>query len=155
VDIIQPTLNLTETHYFPKEAVTNSFIVNLARKTGMYNTDSFRGFDAGEVLFLGASGNLRDSSGDSKAVVNYTNSKDKDSDSLWEVTYRFAVSSNRTNFRVGDITVRSKLGWEYLWVRYADNVDDKAKTLVKKPIAVYIEKVYEGTNFSGLGLGGD
>ena len=138
VDVAQPTLNLTETHYFPEGVVTTGFIANLARKTGMFNNDVFRGFEPGEVLFLGASGSKRDD----------------DENPLWEITYHFAVSQNRYNFRVGDITVGAKWGWEYLWVRYADEVDDAKKQIVKKPVAAYVEKVYYGTSFAGLGLGG-
>jgi hypothetical protein len=39
-----------------------------------------------------------------------------------------------------------------MWVRYADEVDDTVKQVVKKPVAVYIEKVYYGTNFGSLGI---
>jgi hypothetical protein len=53
---------------------------------------------------------------------------------------------------VGDLTVTEKKGWDYLWVRYADDVKDK-KTLVKKPIAAYIEKVYERKDLGNLGIG--
>jgi hypothetical protein len=76
-----------------------------------------------------------------------------DSSSPWEVTYKLAVSRNRKNFKVGDITVGKKYGWDYMWVRYADEVDDDKKTLIKKPIAVYVERVYLISNFSALGIG--
>ena len=69
------------------------------------------------------------------------------------MTYKFAVSFNRKNFNVGDITVNEKYGWDYMWIRYADEVDDEKKSLVKKPVAVYIERVYMITNFSALGIG--
>jgi hypothetical protein len=136
VDIIQPVYNFTETHFLPRSTVTQSFRNALARKTGMYNNDGFRGYDPGEVLFLGASGVRR---GDRR-------------EDLWEITYRFAVSQNRSSFTVGGIAVATKLGWDYLWVRYADEVDDALKQVVKKPVAVYLEKVYYGTDFSGLGI---
>ena len=54
---------------------------------------------------------------------------------------------------MGEITGIAKKGWEYLWVRYADAKDDTAKAIVKKPIAAYVEKVYEEGNFAGLGIG--
>jgi len=136
VDIIQPVYAFTETHFLPRTTVTESFRNHLARKTGMYNNDPFRGFDPGEVLFMGASGVRR---GDGR-------------EDLWEVTYRFAVSQNRSGFSVGGITVPAKLGWDYLWVRYADEVDDTIRQVVRKPVAVYIEKVYYGTDFSSLGI---
>jgi hypothetical protein len=54
---------------------------------------------------------------------------------------------------VGDITVNQKYGWDYMWVRYADHVDDTKKTLLKKPVAVYVERVYKVSNFGILGIG--
>ncbi len=85
------------------------------------------------MLFLGASGTKR-GGGD------------------WEITFRFAASRNRTNLTIGDITGISKKGWEYLWVRYADAEDANAKALIKKPVAVYVEKVYEEGDFGLLGI---
>ncbi len=40
-----------------------------------------------------------------------------------------------------------------MWVRYADSKDAAAKTIVKKPVAVYVEKVYEVDDFTQLGIG--
>ena len=37
--------------------------------------------------------------------------------------------------------------------RYADAEDATAKAIVKVPVAVYVEKVYEDGDFSGLGIG--
>jgi len=108
--------------------------MTLFQLTGRVNTGAFKGFNAGEVLFLGASGSRR-GYGD------------------WEITFRFAASPNVTNLTIGDITGINKKGWEYLWVRYADSEDTAAKALVKKPIAVYIERVYDDGNLSLLGIG--
>jgi hypothetical protein len=58
-----------------------------------------------------------------------------------------------TGLAVGPITGIAKKGWEYLWVRYADVEDTGAKMLVKRPIAAYVEQVYEYANFAGLGIG--
>jgi len=69
---------------------------------------------------------------------------------MWEITHRFSASPNKTGLTIGDITGIEKKGWEYLWVRYADAEDTAAKTLVKKPAAVYVEKVYEEGDFSVL-----
>ncbi len=40
-----------------------------------------------------------------------------------------------------------------MWVRYADAEDAVAKAIIKKPVAVYVEKVYEEGDFSTLGIG--
>ncbi|MHC4982463.1 MAG: hypothetical protein ACYTF6_04750 [Planctomycetota bacterium] len=55
------------------------------------------------------------------------------------------------NFAIGDITAASKKGREYVYARCAD-AEHAAKTIVKKTVAVYIEKVYEEGNFAGLGV---
>ena len=96
--------------------------------------------DLGECLFLGASGSRRQQG---------QNPNDGD----WEITFKFAASPNAVNLQIGTITVASKKGWEYLWVRYEDAEDDAASMLVKKPVAAYVEKVYEDADFAVLGLG--
>ena len=136
VDITVPVFNFTEAHWFRDDQVTQAYKVLLFRKTGRYNLDAFRGFYPGEVLFLGAAG---DRQGD-------------DPSDQWELTFKFAAMPNRSNFQVGNIAVVSKLGWEYMWVQYADDADDVNKQLIKKPVAVYVERVYEGTLFSELGI---
>ena len=133
VDITVPVYNFSETHYLADSVVTPAYKATLFALTGTVNNAAFKGFAAGEVLFLGASGSKRGNAD-------------------WEITFRFAASPNRTNFSVGPTTVASKKGWEYLWVRYADAEDATAKVLVKKPVAAYVEKVYPDGSFSGLGI---
>lgn len=135
VDVVQPVMNFSETHYFKQSRVTTSFKRTIARLTGTVNSDTFRGYTAGEVLFLGASGTLR---GKSKKA-------------LWEITYKFSVSTTKEDFDVGDMTISRKSGWDYLWVRYSDKPEDGE--VLKKPSAAYIERVYERESFASLGLG--
>jgi len=70
-----------------------------------------------------------------------------------DCTRRFAASPNKTGLTIGDIVNINKKGWAYRWVRDADAADAAAKAIVKKPIAVYVEKVYEEGDFSTLGIG--
>jgi len=137
VDIAQPVSNFSETHYFRDGRITTTYKKGVASITGTMNNAHFRGYAQGEVLFLGASGTKRG----------------EGTRSLWEVTFKFAVSPNRRNIKVGSITVPQKYGWDYMWVRYADHVDDTKKTLLKKPVAAYIERVYMISNFGTLGIG--
>ena len=53
----------------------------------------------------------------------------------------------------GNITGISKKGWEYLTVLYEDAKQDTPKKILPKPVAVYVNKVYGESNFSGLGIG--
>ena len=69
---------------------------------------------------------------------------------VWIASEPPYASPNMSNLTVGDITNINKKGWEYLWVRYGDAEDTAAKTLIKKPTAVYVEKVYEQGDFGAL-----
>lgn len=132
--IHQPTFSFAETHFLPVAVVTPSYKAILFQLTGRTNNAPFKGFAAGEVLFLGASGTLR--------------SKDD-----WEIAYKFVASQNATGLSVGNITGIAKRGHEYLWVRYTEEKDATARVLVQKPQSVHIEQVYEEGDFSLLGIG--
>lgn len=137
VDVTMPVLNFTETHTFESSKVTNAYKKTVASLTGSVNNAEFRGFEAGEVLFLGASGTKQSKSSKAK----------------WEITFRFAVSPNKTNLDVGGIKVTSKKGWDYLWARYGSEESEDKRSIIKKPTSVYVEQVYPSGNFSSLGLG--
>ena len=134
-DITVPVYNFTETHFINNSLVTPAYKLALFSLTGRVNESGFKGFAKGELLFLGASGSKR--------------GKDD-----WEITYRFAASPNAAGLTLGDITGINKEGWHYLWVRFADDEDTNAKALIKKPVAAYVEQVYQYGDFSLLGLGG-
>jgi len=134
VDITVPVYAFSETHYLADAVVTPAYRGTLFNLTGKVNNGAFKGLAAGECLFLGASGSKRGADD-------------------WEISFKFAGSPNRTSINVGGITVSAKKGWEYMWVRYADSEDAGANAIVKKPVAVYVEKVYEEGNFAGLGIG--
>lgn len=136
VDITVPVYQFSETHYLPASQVTQAYKGTLFNLTGKVNSGAWKGFNAGEVLFLGASGSRRGSGADSD----------------WEITYRFAASPNASGISVGPISGISKKGWEYLWVRYADAEDEGSQTIVKRPVAAYVERVYDQANFSALGI---
>ncbi|GEM_PF-3058693 len=133
VDIDTAVSTFTESVYFYPWFLTSNYVAFLARAYGRVNNAPFRGFDVGEVRFLGASGGCR--RGD-KAV---------------ELTFKFAVSPNATNIRIGNIYIPYKYGWDYLWVRWADMKYNGVT--VKVPIEAYVEQVYYGMNFGMLGIG--
>ena len=129
-----PVYNFSETHYIAAENVTQAYKAILFALTGRLNAAPFRGFAAGEVLFLGASGSKR-------------------GEEDWEITFRFAASPNVSGLSVGNITGIIKRGWDYLWVRYEDVEDTAAKAIVKRPVAAYVERVYYDGDYSALGIG--
>lgn len=137
VDIVVPQLTWTETYDVPSTYVTSDYIKSVAALTGTVNNAAFRTFDAGEVLFLGASG-------------SHEWDADK-GDGPWTLSFKFVASPNVTAKTIGTITDIEKKGHEYLWVRYEPAVD--SNTLLQKPKYVYVNKVYRDGSFSGLGIG--
>jgi len=133
-DIVVPTYQFSETHRFTDTYVASGFKAVLFGMTGRMNDATFKGLAAGECLFLGASG--------TKRGVD-----------AWSITFRFAGAPNVTGQTIGDITGIAKLGWDYMWIRYAESADTIAFCLVKRPIGVYVERVYGTGDFSTLGIG--
>lgn len=132
-DIISPVYNFSESHVLPGSSVDAAYKLALFRATGKVNNGTFKGFAAGEAIFLGASGSSRRGSDE------------------WEISYRFAASENVTGLSVGGLTGINKKGWEYLWLYFADDVSEDV--LVKKPTAAYVEQVYKTADFSTIGIG--
>ena len=137
VDVVSPQLTWTETYDVPSSYVDNDYIKTVAALTGTVNKAAFRSFEAGEVLFLGASGSHEWDA--------------EKGDGPWSLSYKFVASPNVTDETIGSITGINKRGHDYLWVRYEDSVTDN--TLLKKPLYVYVNKVYRDGDFSGLGIG--
>jgi hypothetical protein len=106
--------------------------------TGTVNDDSWTAdgetFEAGEVLFLGATWAKR------------TEVDPPD----YEVTFEFAASPNVEDLDIGGIIGIDKEGWDYLDITYEDTED--AGFLAKKPIIATIHKVYRRADFAALGL---
>jgi len=137
VDIFVPSMSFSETHYFSDEKFTTQYKKGIAYITGTINKTPFRGYERGEVLFLGASGSK----------------KGNDSDALWEITFKFSVAPNRRNFSVGKITVSEKYGWDYMWVLETKKTGSSRNSILTQAEAVYIERVYQISEFGNLGIG--
>jgi hypothetical protein len=137
VDIVVPQLQWQESYDVPNAYVTSAWIRGVSGITGTTNSAAFRGFEAGEVLFVGCSGSQE--------------WDDQKGRGPWSLSFRFVASKNVTGQTIGSITGIEKKGHEYLWVRYEDAVS--SGTLLKQPKAVYVSKVYKDSDFSALGIG--
>lgn len=133
-EITVPQFAWTETHEFGIEQITWAYVAALTNATGKVTSGSFRGFAAGEVLFLGASGG------------NPKNEKKAD------VQFRFAAAPNVRDMTVAGVSGVAKQGWDYVWVYFEEAEDTKTHRRYKKPVAVYVEQVYESAAFSALGI---
>lgn len=134
VDIVLPGLKMTATYKWPKDTVDVAYAKLLAGLTGKTNNAPFCGFATGELLFLGGTGEV---------VPGVPN----------EVRYDFLASENVTGLTIGSISAIAKKGHEYLWVAFEADQDTSAKKLVQKPLAVYVERVYDPADFTTMGFG--
>lgn len=131
-DIIVPQFRYTEKKVFTPAQMTLAFAKTISELTGKVNDATFRGWAAGEVLFLGASGRRRGGGN-------------------WEVDFSFSMEKNQTGLEIGGITDIDKKGHQYLWVMFTAKKDQYK--LVQHPVAVYVEDVYEEADLSALNLG--
>lgn len=131
VDITIPGLKLTATYRWPKDTFDLAKAKAVSQFTGYVNSDTFETFAAGEILFLGATGEI---------VPGIPT----------EVQYHFLASQNVTGLTIGDISSIAKKGHEYLWVAFEAEEDTSAKKLVQRPLAVYVEQVYGTADLNDL-----
>ena len=145
VDIVVPSFQFQESYDVPLSVLTDAYIRKLGELTGTVNDASFRGFKAGEVLFIGASGSHEwdDQRGNGPGTI----------------TFKFVASPSAGDgktllpLKVGDINNIAKGGHEYLWVRYATVADTSKNQITRQPIAVYVNRVYKDGDFSQLKIG--
>ncbi len=131
-DITIPIFKFTFQYYPATALVTADYIVTLCNLAGKVNAAVWKGFQPGEVLFLGPSGQRAGSMTGKSPCTS---------------------SPRRTcmNLKVGDIENIVKEGHAYLWVKFEDAVSQNA--LTKVPSAVYVERVYDEDDFTRLGIG--
>lgn len=133
VDVPVPVISYRETHWVPLKFFSQAYLRLVAELTGKVNSKPWRGFQAGELRFMGVRENARSSKGDVQAQ------------------YEFHVSLNRVNFKVGQINVPKKEGWQYLWVKWRE--EQKGNIVVPVPRTVFVADVHEKADFRLLGIG--
>lgn len=133
VEKIVPALKLNARYRWPAGSVTTTYVNTIAALTGTVNNAVWYGYNAGELLFMGASGEIIPGK-------------------PTEINYHFAASANATlNF--GAITGVVKNGHEYLWFAWEDDEDTAEKRLVKNMRGAYVSRVYDLAAFTSLGIG--
>jgi hypothetical protein len=137
IDVVRPSLRYSETWILPAQvAVSCGFVGAVYRLTGTVNLNQFRCFAPGEALFMGARAQWQ---GDQPYVSATFD---------WE-----ARPNGNVNLPympgVGELQMEKK-GWEYVWVRYQPEAD--GGQLIRKPIAIYKDVVYEEKSWADLGM---
>lgn len=132
VDITVPVCKFKYTYNPHSSLMTGQYILSLIGMAGSTNHATWKGFAAGEVLYLGATGQERGSQD-------------------WEVSLHFLASPNQVNLSIGDIHGIAKKGHDYLWIKYRATTDQHHH--VQRPAFAYVERVYEPRDFRILGIG--
>ena len=129
-----PTAQLRETYTKPMRVskLTTAFKRKVAALVGKVNSGSFKGWNAGEVMFLGMS-----YSTPAKKAKKVT------------VTFNFAIQPNESGVRIAGKSVTKK-GFEYVWAISKTVASSGSPKLEVE--GIYVDQVCEYASFSGLGL---
>lgn len=135
IDITIPALKVVFNYKWPVGSISLTQVRNLAGFTGKVNNASWYGFDAGELLFLGASGEI-------------------DPTLPTDIQYTFVASENATGLSIGSaITGIAKQGHQHLWVAFEEQADASAGKSIPRPLAAYVETLYGVADFALFGIG--
>lgn len=130
-DITTPRLTYSQTVTFP--SLPRSYLLTLRELTGTINRNVFHGFDRGELLFLGASGQHR-------------------AEGKWAVTFNWTAEKTYRNLAIAaGLVIELKRGWDYFWVAYRPAVEDGEP--YQQAYAAIVDEVYPEGDFEDLGIG--
>lgn len=102
---------------------------------GTVNDAPFKGWQKGEVMFLGMSYSTPEKN--KKKVT---------------VTYNFMIQPNELQAKIGDLNIGNVEGFEYVWAMHNKVIDPVTKKLKVEVEAAYVEQVCVYKNFKQLGL---
>ena len=134
VEVPQPQLTFSEVRTLPKVVFDAGYGNILAMLTGSVNLIPWRGFAEGELRFDGVDCNPRN-----RHFV--------------EIDYAFSISRNVANLVLGNVTIPFKYGWDYLWLRYVEQIDEVASAVTSRVASAHLERVYPWYDFNLLLLG--
>jgi len=124
---------------FRAKEIDIAFKRTVMRLTGRVNSTSFHGWEAGEVLFLGAS--------QGAAYRNRAGTW------LTDVTYRFAISPNEYSPSLGGYSFAGRVeGWDYRWALWGRSV--AAGIPGNRVRGIYLTRLYRRADFGQLKLRG-
>lgn len=132
VDIPTAQLRETYTKVMRLSKITTTFKRKVAGLVGKVNAGPFKGWNAGEVMFLG---------------MSYSSPARKSTKVT--VTFNFAVQLNESDARVCGKSI-SKKGFEYAWALSKTSAEDGVPKAEVE--AIYVDQVCEYASFNVLGL---
>lgn len=134
VDVGIGQLNLTVRARIPADFITQDYIDALTDLTYTTNFESYLGYAAGRLLFLGVQGDI--------TIGQST-----------DLNFMFAVGRHIEDLTLGEIEGIDKAAHDYIWITYEDQEDDNSNSLVSVPKHVHVDQVYLPGNFNLLYIG--
>lgn len=134
VDIPIGQIRESYTRVIKMARLTNDYKRVVAKMVGKVNSKRWKGWEQGEVMFLGM-----------------TFQGSTENASLVTVTYNFQIQVNETDVKIGDVTVGAKKGWEYLWCIFRTVKKAMSPNRVR-PDGVYVSTVTNEVDFGALGV---
>ena len=136
VEKIIPSLKLNIRATIKESNITSAlaYAKTIASVTGKVNDATFLTFARGELLFLGATGDI---------ITN--------SDPV--LSFAFEASPNITGETIGTVTGIDKLGWEYIWFDFKQKQDTATNLKTTVARAAYVAQVYNFADFGDLFIG--
>jgi hypothetical protein len=128
IDIVGPQLQITIRKRLPGSRITLPFIRQIVSLTGKTNNATFMQFAAGELLFMGAEGQM---------VVGQDT----------EVTYNFSAAPNVASADIDGVTVTDIKGHEYIWAFMLPGSNNSADIR-----GMYKARLYDSADFTLLGI---
>lgn len=155
VEVIVPALKFTITAYYDPRTITTEFMREVARKTARQNDAEWLGFDPGEVLYFGGSGQ-----GDIPTIAGQRVSPIA-IQHTFEASETRTLTAAETDFTSGkwaDGTENDeviKRGWDYFWVWFKKRPDEDFSKVVGRPAHGYVHRPYRELDFAAFfGFGG-
>ena len=140
VDVPTAQFRLSFTRVMPRaSALSVDFMRSTGLMVGKVNDSTFKGWSAGEVMFLGAS-YTAPLKGRQKVIV----------------TYNFAIQPNETNVMVAGHDIGDVDGYDYVWTIPKTEVPPASGGVTAPKLdieAAYSAPVCSRVSFSSLGLG--
>ena len=134
VDVPSADLQETYTKVMKISSLTTAFRRKVAGLVGCVNSNTFKGWEPGEVMFLGCS-----FSGVDRARESVT------------VSFNFSIKPNEKNVKLGNIPLGDVAGWDYVWTLKPKTTWSNKSVTTELQYA-FVAQVAPRKNFSALGL---
>ncbi len=146
LDIDSPIMSFSETHFFPSQDFSAEFIKSLSGLVFTVNDATFRGFAAGEVRFTGV--NSRPIGGSFEVIFNFEVRANE--------TFTVDIMQQDGGAPFFGIATGPKKGWEYIWTRNSEIVQEDGNGnghMYRAVTSVSVAQVYKASSFADLGIG--